>query len=61
MNFADGYIAVVKRDCPTCVALEPVYADLRARGVPLTIYSQDDPTFPESTDGALDDRSLEHS
>jgi hypothetical protein len=61
MKFSDGYIVVVKRDCPTCVALAPVYADLKARGLEVAIYSQDDPSFPEVTAGALDDRSLEHS
>ena len=37
-------------------------ADLRARfpGA-LTVYSQDDPTFPEATGGAVDDRDLDVS
>jgi hypothetical protein len=46
----DGLVAVVKRDCPTCVTVAPVLAQL-----PVTVYSQDDPTF---FDGALDDTSL---
>jgi hypothetical protein len=37
----------VKRDCETCVMTEPVLAALAAAG-PLTVYTQDDPTFPES-------------
>jgi hypothetical protein len=41
----DGLVAVVKRDCPTCVLAAPVLGDL-ARRVGLTVYTQDDPTFP---------------
>ncbi|MEZ5407126.1 MAG: thioredoxin family protein [Acidimicrobiales bacterium] len=41
----DGFVAVVKAECPTCVTVAPVLADLAAR-VPLTVYTQDDPAFP---------------
>ncbi len=41
----DGIVAVVKRDCPTCVLVEPVLQEL-ATSDALTTYSQDDPTFP---------------
>ena len=58
---ADGVIAVVKRDCPTCTLVAPVLADLVTRGVPLTVYSQDDPSFPEGVRGVVDDTSLEVS
>jgi hypothetical protein len=48
MNLPDtGLIAVVKRDCQTCEMTEPVLAALAASGA-LTVYTQDDPTFPES-------------
>ncbi|MEP6625065.1 MAG: thioredoxin family protein [Acidimicrobiia bacterium] len=58
----DGLIAVVKRDCPTCSLIAPVLAELVDRGTePLTVYSQDDPTFPEVIGGALDDRDLDTS
>lgn len=57
----DGLIAVVKRDCPTCELVEPVLKRLQETGTPITIYSQDDPTFPEATGGAIDDTSLEQS
>ncbi|MEN8185277.1 MAG: thioredoxin family protein, partial [Myxococcota bacterium] len=40
-----GLVAVVKRDCPTCVLVAPVLRELAAR-TPLTVYSQDDPDFP---------------
>jgi hypothetical protein len=50
---------VVKRDCPTCQLVVPVLQDL-AKRVELTVYTQDDPGFPEGIP-ALDDRSLELS
>jgi len=53
----DGLVAVVKRDCPTCVLVAPVLAQL-ADAVELTVFSQDDPTFPETLGGAVDDRDL---
>jgi hypothetical protein len=51
-----GIVAFVKRDCPTCELVAPVLADLAGR-VPLTVYSQDDPDFPEGV-AAVDDREL---
>ncbi len=61
MNSGDGshLIAFVKRDCPTCVLVAPVLEDLAARH-DLTIYTQDDPSFPDGL-AATDDRSLEVS
>ena len=41
----DGIVAVVKHECPTCVLVEPVLADLDVR-TKLTVYTQDDPAFP---------------
>ena len=43
----DGLVAVVKRDCPTCELTQPVLAALAQAGS-LTVYTQDDPTFPQS-------------
>ena len=57
---ADGLIAVVKRDCPTCVLTAPVLAELARLGV-LTVYTQDDPTFPESVAAPIDDTALDVS
>ncbi len=58
----DGVVAVVKKDCPTCVTVEPVLGQLaRALGTGLTVYSQDDPTFPAGVPGVRDDRDLEVS
>ncbi|MFT5445103.1 MAG: hypothetical protein ACI9DC_000263 [Gammaproteobacteria bacterium] len=53
-------VAVVKRDCETCQLVAPVLASLQQTHS-LTIYSQDDPTFPEATGGARDDTALEES
>ena len=53
----DGLIAVVKRDCPTCALTAPVLAELAAHGV-LTVYTQDDPSFPETVPGRIDDTAL---
>jgi hypothetical protein len=53
----DGLVAVVKRACPTCELVAPVLAQLRDQ---LTIYSQDDPTFPDGI-GARDDTALDVS
>ncbi|MCP5153019.1 MAG: thioredoxin [Ectothiorhodospiraceae bacterium] len=56
------YRLFVKRDCPTCTLLEPVYADLLAAGAELDVLSQDDPTFPDRlADRVRDDRDLEQS
>jgi hypothetical protein len=54
-----GWVAFVKRDCPTCELVAPVLADLAARA-PLTVYSQDDPSFPPGVE-SVDERALERS
>jgi hypothetical protein len=56
---ADGLVAFVKRDCPTCELVEPVLGEIGERAG-LTVYSQDDPTFP-AHGRVIDDRSLERS
>lgn len=56
-TLADGLHLIVKRDCPTCVLIEPAIAQLAATSQPLTVYSQDDPSFPEAVD-AVDDGNL---
>lgn len=57
----DGLVAVVKRDCPTCELIAPVLDDLAQRGTELTVYTQDDPTFPEGAATIVDDTLLEMS
>ncbi len=62
MELPDGLVAVVKRDCPTCTLVAPVLAQLsRVPDVSLTVWSQDDPTFPEGVEQVVDDTSLERS
>ena len=51
---SDGLIIVAKRDCPTCTMLEPVYATLSVGDGGLTVYTQDDPGFPESVPAVYD-------
>lgn len=57
----DGLIVVAKRDCPTCQLIEPLLADIEREAGPLTVYSQDDPTFATGIAGAQHDATLEHS
>jgi len=54
----DGLVAVVKRDCPTCVTVAPALAELQAAGVALSVYTQDDPAFPEQVRSRRDDTEL---
>ena len=56
----NGVIAVVKRDCETCIMTAPVLGEL-ARDMSLAVYTQDDPTFPETVLGQIDDTSLDVS
>lgn len=54
---ADGLTVVVKRDCPTCVLIEPVLSQLAKSGR-LTVLTQDDPAFPAGVPGVVDDTDL---
>jgi len=54
-----GLVAFVKRECPTCSLVAPVLARLASEAA-LTVFSQDDPSFPSGT-RIVDDRSLEYS
>src|SRR5919206_3614860 len=56
----EGIVAVVKADCPTCQLVAPVLAEVRAAGVELTVFTQDDPAFPDGLD-AVDDTGLDVS
>ncbi len=42
----DGFVVVVKRECETCRMVVPVLRRL-AGAAPLTVYTQDDPGFPD--------------
>ncbi len=56
----DGLTVIVKRDCPTCVMVEPVLRQLASAGH-VTIVSQDDPVFPGGAGPVVDDRQLKLS
>ena len=56
----DGLVVVVKRDCPTCVMAAPVLAELAEHGG-LAVYTQDDPSFPETVPERIDDTALDIS
>ena len=58
---AETLVLVAKRDCPTCVMVESVIRQLAGADIALTVYSQDDPTFPADAGEVVDDRELEHS
>lgn len=51
-----GVVAFVKRDCPTCELVAPVLSEL-AKSLDLTVYTQDDPEFPEGV-SRVDDTDL---
>lgn len=55
------YVAVVKRDCPTCQLVEPVLSGLSSGDDAFVVFSQDDPSFPESIEDVVDDTQLEQS
>ncbi len=57
---SDGLVAVVKRDCPTCVLTAPVLAELSRRGS-LVVFTQDDPAFPADVSSRIDDTGLDVS
>ena len=48
----DGLVVVVKRECATCEMVAPLLAEFEC-----TVYTQDDPTFPESV-AAIHDADL---
>ncbi|WNV73579.1 thioredoxin family protein [Geodermatophilus sp. DSM 44513] len=49
MQLPDGLVAVVKRDCPTCVLVEPVLRELGA-----AVWCQDDPAWFDGDDTSLE-------
>jgi hypothetical protein len=56
----DGFVIVAKRDCPTCTLIEPVMRAIDRAGA-LTVFSQDDPSFPSGVGRVVDDQALERS
>ena len=44
----NGLVVIVKRECETCRMVVPVIEQLNNGSLPVTVYVQDDPAFPES-------------
>lgn len=62
VDLPEGLVAVVKRDCATCETIEPVLVQLADKlGEAMTVYTQDDPSFPAGISRVIDDGSLEMS
>lgn len=57
---ASTYVAVVKRECPTCELVEPLLTTLD-KSASLVVYTQDDPTFPKGVTNREHDTTLERS
>ena len=50
----DGLVVVVKEECETCRTVAPILAELAKAGEALTVYTQDDPSFPPGVDAVHD-------
>ena len=59
-SWRNGWIAVVKEDCPTCLLIEPVLQALRETDPEFAILVQDNPAFP-ALDNVIHDDELRHS
>lgn len=57
---SEGFLLIVKRDCPTCQLITAVAETLSARGLLADLMSQDDPAFPDGMT-VTDDRALRRS
>ncbi len=57
----DGLIVIAKRECPTCMLVEPLLKELAQGETPLTVYVQDDPAYLAGVPGVIYDRTLETS
>lgn len=53
----DGLVAVVKKDCPTCLLVAPVLTDMAERA-DITVVTQDDPSFPRAAQWVVHDDDL---
>ncbi|MDH5737824.1 MAG: thioredoxin family protein [Gammaproteobacteria bacterium] len=53
---SDGVIVVVKKDCPTCVLIEPVLRQIAGKA-DVSIYCQDDSAWPHGLE-VMDDEDL---
>src|SRR5262245_66533602 len=45
-SLPDGLVVVVKEECETCRTVAPLLAELTKTGTTLTVFTQDDASFP---------------
>ena len=57
----NGLIIIVKRDCPTCMLVEPLIRQLANSDTPITVYVQDDPAYAAGVGNVIFDDTLENS
>jgi hypothetical protein len=57
----NGLIVVAKRECATCMLVEPLLRELAQGATPLAVYVQDDPGYAEGVPNLVHDETLEHS
>ncbi len=57
----DGLIVIAKRDCPTCMLVEPLLHELDGSGQPLVVYVQGDEPYAQGVSGMQHDDTLERS
>ena len=57
----DGLIVIAKRECPTCVLVEPLLHELAQGELPLTVYVQDSDDYAAGLSGTVHDETLEQS
>ena len=57
----EGLIVVAKRECPTCLLVQPVLHELARTSTPLTVYVQDDADYAATLPGGVFDATLERS
>lgn len=49
-SLPDGFVVIVKQDCPTCQLIEPVLVQLADAAALAAVVTQDDPSFPDLSD-----------
>jgi len=50
----DGLVIVAKRECATCQMVEPLLSSIAQQATPLTVFTQDDPTYGSSVGSQID-------
>jgi hypothetical protein len=50
----DGLVVIAKRECATCQMVEPLLTQIAQGSMPLTVFTQDDPTYGVDVNSRLD-------